>query len=123
MLSPPFLAAAVTPHTLITPIDYFRHCPRTGIGTANVNAEQAWDGCGETSGFSDFSFGQSTEYYPDSRLRRHDVDLRGGGYGGGAATDEATAAVTAPKGYWATGAEAGKWAGDRGQQVPPATEN
>lgn len=83
---------------------------------------QSWEGCGETAGFSAFSYGQSTEYHPESRLTRQAVELRGGGYGGGGATDDATTVVAAPKGYWEEGG-GGKWVGDRDQQVPPATEN
>eukprot|EP00903_Cladosiphon_okamuranus_P010242 g9699.t2 len=93
-----------------------------GQNVSDESSDESWDGCGETAGFSAFSYGQSSEYHPDSRLTRQDVELRGGGYGGGGAADDATTVVAGPKGYWEAGG-GGKWVGDRDQQVPPATEN
>lgn len=95
-----------------------------GTRTADDNADVSWKGCGETPSFSAFSYGQSTEYHPESRLTQQAVELRGDGYGGGGATDEATTVVAAPKGHWAAGGGGNYWVGgDREQQVPPATEN
>ncbi|CAM9964606.1 unnamed protein product, partial [Pylaiella littoralis] len=93
-------------------------------GRSDDNADVSWKGCGETPSFSAFSYGQSTEYHPESRLTQQAVELRGDGYGGGGATDEATTVVAAPKGHWAAGGGGNHWVGgDREQQVPPATEN
>ncbi|CAM9157676.1 unnamed protein product [Laminaria digitata] len=94
-------------------------------GASSVDEpDLSWNGCGATEQFSAFSYGQSTEYHPNSRLRRSDVELHqggGGGYGGGGEDSEATNVVPVPKGYWASGLGGG-WEGDAGQ-VPPATEN
>eukprot|EP00752_Nemacystus_decipiens_P015593 g13916.t1 len=101
---------------------YWCHNDGGGLEKGQDDADQSWDGCGETAGFSAFSYGQSTEYHPESRLTQRAVELRGSGYGGGGATDDATTVVAAPKGHWEAGG-GGKWVGDRDQQVPPATEN
>lgn len=87
--------------------------------------DESWEGCGENPSFTAFSYGQSTEYHPDSRLTRQEMDLQGerSGYGGGGAEDEATTVVAAAsEGHWVAGG-GGKWVGEWGLQVPPATEN
>lgn len=61
--------------------------------------ESSWNGCGETPNFSIFRYGHSTEYHPESRLSRNDVELHGDGYGGGEPGDEATDFVAVPRGH------------------------
>ena len=85
---------------------------------AGVNKEDSsWNGCGNTPGFSAFSYGQSTEYHTESRLSRRDVDSHGTEDGGGRVGDRTTIEVVAvPKGYW-EGTAVGDWG-----QVLPTTE-
>lgn len=89
-------------------------------------SDDAWNGCGETTGFSAFSYAQSTQYHADVRLTREDTELQGKGYGGGGSGDKATEVVAAARGPWAAAVAAASggtgWASDDGQ-VPPATEN
>lgn len=87
-------------------------------------SDEAWNGCGETAGFSAFSYAQSTQHHADVRLTRKDTELQGRGYGGGGSGDKATEVVAAARGPWAAVTASGGtgWAGDDGQ-VPPATEN
>lgn len=69
------------------------------ITEGGVDPESSWNGCGETPGFSEFRYGQSTEYHPDARFRSEvpDIGEGTGGYGGGAPGDHATVVEAPPR--------------------------